>query len=50
MIRARVLDLFQDIACVQVESVHFYEYMQLGKYDGKWKIVNILWKLKGEGR
>ncbi len=43
-IQVEVLDVFEDIACVRVESVDFYEYMQLGKFDGQWKIVNILWR------
>jgi len=31
-----------DIAAVVAKS-QYIDYLHLGKFDGKWKIVNVLW-------
>ena len=42
-IEVTVLDIMEDIAMVKVLSAIYYDYLQLAKIEGKWKIINILW-------
>ena len=44
-IQVNVLDLKDKIACVEVLSAMYYDYLQMAKIDGSWKIVNVLWKM-----
>ena len=44
-IEMTIFDINQDIAMVEVLSTMFYDYIQLAKIDGQWKIVNVLWKM-----
>jgi hypothetical protein len=39
----KILDIFQNVACVRVTSPFFMDYLHLAKCNGKWQIVNILW-------
>jgi len=39
-----VLDILDQTASVKLVAVWGIDYMHLAKYDGKWKIVNILWQ------
>ena len=39
-----VFDVSDQTASVKVTAVWGIDYMHLAKYDGKWKIVNILWQ------
>ena len=39
-----LLDVLDQTASVKVVAVWGVDYMHLAKYDGKWKIVNILWQ------
>jgi hypothetical protein len=38
-----VLDVYKTIATVRVESGSFIDFLHLGKTEGDWKIVNVLW-------
>jgi hypothetical protein len=40
------LDIDNDIASVKVVSAEYIDYLQLGKVDGQWVIINILWRHK----
>lgn len=44
-IQFKVLDLQNEIAMVEVLSSMYYDYLQLAKINGQWKIVNVLWKM-----
>ena len=44
-IRFKLLDLKRNIAFVEVFSSMYYDYCQLAKINGEWKIVNVLWKM-----
>jgi hypothetical protein len=37
-------DVLGGLASVKVTSVSFYDYLQLAKIDGQWKIIHVLWK------
>jgi hypothetical protein len=38
-----ILDTFGDIACVRVDAITWVDYLQVGKVDGEWKVINVLW-------
>ena len=42
-INIAVLDIYKTMATVKVESGSFVDYLHLGKTEGDWKIVNVLW-------
>ena len=39
-----VFEVLNQIASARVTALWGVDYMHLAKYDGKWKIVNILWQ------
>jgi hypothetical protein len=41
-----VLDIADTIATVKVVSDQYIDYLHLGKVDGKWVIINVLWAYK----
>jgi hypothetical protein len=42
-IEMTILDTGENIALVEALSAMFYDYLQLAKVDGEWKIINVLW-------
>ncbi|ALN63494.1 hypothetical protein GLA29479_2628 [Lysobacter antibioticus] len=42
----RVLDVVGNAASVRLETPWFVDYFHMGKFDGKWIIVNALWYSK----
>ena len=36
-------DAAEDLAIVKVLSSRYYDFLQMAKIGGKWKIVNVLW-------
>jgi hypothetical protein len=45
-----VLQVDQDIATVRLESPWFIDHLQMGRFDGRWVIVNALWHRKPRPR
>ena len=43
-----LLDIFQNTACAKVIASDWIDYMQLAKYNGQWKIINVLWEMKNK--
>lgn len=41
---AIVFDIADQTASAKVTAVWGIDYLHLAKYDGKWKIINILWQ------
>jgi hypothetical protein len=39
-----IFDVVDQTASVKVTADWVIDYMHLAKYDGKWKIINILWQ------
>ena len=39
-----VLDVLNQTASAKLTAAWGVDYFQLGKYDGKWMIVNVLWQ------
>lgn len=42
--KVTVLDMDEMTASVRLDAEWGFDYMHLAKYDGKWKIVNVLWQ------
>lgn len=42
-IEVAVLDVYGNMAAVKILNPKFFDYLQLAKVDGSWKIVNVLW-------
>lgn len=38
-----ILDVFENMASVKLVADGWVDYMHLGKVDGKWVIVNVMW-------
>lgn len=43
-----ILDRFENAAVVKVVASDWVDYLQVAKFNGEWKIVNVLWELKPE--
>ena len=43
-----ILDIFNNAASVKIVASGWIDYLQLAKWNGDWKIVNVLWELKPE--
>ncbi|MBI3347117.1 MAG: nuclear transport factor 2 family protein [Burkholderiales bacterium] len=43
----KVLDVFGHVASVRVDAEGWIDYMHLAQEDGRWRIVNVLWELRG---
>jgi hypothetical protein len=41
-----VLDVFGNAAVAKIVMSDWIDYLQLGKVDGRWVIVNVLWEQK----
>ena len=39
-----ILDMLTETASVKLEAEGWVDYMHLGKFEGQWKIINILWQ------
>jgi hypothetical protein len=42
----RILDIVGNAASVRAEMSGWIDYMHVAKWNGQWKIVNVLWELK----
>ena len=41
-----ILDITGGAATVKLEMRDWIDYMHVGKYNGKWVVVNVLWEMK----
>lgn len=41
-----VLDIFENAASAKVIAAGWIDYLHLARWNGQWKIVNVLWELK----
>lgn len=44
-----ILDVYGNAASVRATMYNWIDYMHMAKWNGQWKIVNVLWELKPEG-
>lgn len=40
-----ILDIYNQAASVKVDAGGWIDYMHLAKWNGEWKIINVLWEL-----
>src|SRR5215831_2725771 len=45
-----VLDVFENAAVVKVVAADWVDYLEMARWNGQWKIVNVLWELKPEAK
>ncbi len=41
-----ILDRYQGAAVVKIVASEWIDYLSLAKFNGEWKIINVLWELK----
>jgi hypothetical protein len=41
-----ILDVFGTVATLKVTMRDWVDYMHMGKVDGRWVIINVLWDMK----
>lgn len=41
-----ILDIYGNAAVAKIVASDWIDYLQLGKVNGRWVIVNVLWELK----
>lgn len=44
-----ILDRFNNVAVVRVVAADWVDYLQVAKFNGEWKIINVLWEMKAPG-
>ena len=40
----KILDIFGNAASVRVRAATWVDYMHVAKYNGQWRILNVLWE------
>ena len=43
----KILDIFGRTASVRVDAESWIDYIHLAQVDGRWRIVNVLWEMRG---
>lgn len=43
-----ILDRFQNAAVVKIVATDWIDYLEEAKFNGEWKIINVLWERKLE--
>ena len=41
-----ILDRFNNAAIVKIVASDWIDYLSVAKFNGEWKIINVLWELK----
>jgi hypothetical protein len=42
----RILDIFGSTSSVRVDAGEWIDYMHLARFDGEWKIIDVLWEIR----
>jgi hypothetical protein len=45
-----ILDVYGNAASVRVVASDWIDYLHMGKVNGRWVIVNVLWEMKPEAK
>jgi len=46
----QILDIYENVASVRVTAGEWIDYLHVGKVDGEWKIINVLWEFTPEAK
>ena len=41
-----ILDRYNNAAVVKIVASDWIDYLEVAKFNGEWKIINVLWELK----
>ena len=44
-----ILDIYQNVASVRIDAAQWIDYLHLARWNGEWKIVNVLWEMHPGG-
>jgi hypothetical protein len=45
----RILDVYENVASVRIDAAQWIDYLHLARWNGEWKIVNVLWEMHPGG-
>jgi hypothetical protein len=45
-----ILDVYENAASVKIVASDWVDYLHLARWNGSWRIVNVLWELKPQPR
>ena len=45
-----ILDRYNNAAVVKIVASDWIDYLEVAKFNGDWKIINVLWELKPSSR
>ena len=45
----RILDIYHGAAVAKIVAASWIDYLELARWNGQWKIVNVLWELTPAG-
>jgi hypothetical protein len=45
-----ILDRFNNASVVKIVASGWIDYLEVARFNGQWKIINVLWELKPHGR
>lgn len=40
-----ILDIYRNVASVRIDAGPWIDYLHVARWNGEWKIVNVLWEL-----
>ena len=44
-----ILDIYNNIASVRIDAGVWIDYLHVARWNGEWKIVNVLWEMAPRG-
>ena len=44
-----ILDVYENVASVRIDAAQWIDYLHLARWNGQWKIVNVLWEVHPSG-
>jgi len=45
----KILDVYENVASVRIDAAQWIDYLHLARWNGEWKIVNVLWEMHPTG-
>ena len=40
-----ILDIYNNVASVRIDAGPWIDYLHVARWNGKWKIINVLWEM-----
>ena len=45
----RILDIYNNVASVRIDAGLWIDYLHVARWNGEWKIINVLWEMAPGG-